>query len=135
MKSILDLRVRVDLYHEAVNLSPLPWAGISYTLSMSPLNTLRAMLRKNWLAQVESAALSAVVTCYRRGIMRPTLVRLVLPYEGKPSTLGIGSHGPQTPPVWRRVRRLTPSGRRQESFKLSRLRSRDISGANQVPAK
>lgn len=114
MKRFLDLRVRVDLYHEAVNHSPLPWAGISYTVSMSPMDTLRAMLRKNWRMRVESATLSAVVTCYRQGILRPSSVRLMIPNEGKTSILGIASHGPHAPSFWRRVRRLTPSGRRHE---------------------
>ncbi len=124
MKSFLDLRVQVDLYHEAVNHSPLPWAGISYTLSMSPLNKLRAILRKNWLTELESATLSAVVAYYRRGIMKPTTVRLLLPCKGKARILGVASHGPRTPAFWRRVRRLTPSGKRHDNMPAkSRIQS------------
>lgn len=114
MKSFLELHVQVDLFHEPVNHSPLPWAGISYTVSMSLMNRLRSALRKDWVTQLESSTLSAVVTYYRRGIMKPTTIRLLLPYEGKAIILGVGSHGPQTPSIWRRMRRLTPSGKRHE---------------------
>lgn len=134
MKNFLDLRVQVDLYHDPVNHSPLPWAGISYTLSMSAFDTLRAMLRRNWLAQVETATLAAVVTYYRRGVTKPTTVRLALPREGKVEILGIASHGPRTPSLWRRVRRLTPSGKRNDIFsKRPRNPAKDLeSSSNRV---
>lgn len=115
MKSFLDLHVRVDLFHEAINHSPLPWAGVSYTLSMSPLNWLRSMMRRHWLPELESASLNAVVGCYRRGILKPTTIRLVLPYDGKARIHSIASHAPQLAPFWRRIHRLTPSGKRHES--------------------
>jgi hypothetical protein len=114
MKSFLELRVQVDLFHEPVNHSPLPWAGISYTLFMNPWSRVLTVLRKNWLAEVESAALSAVVAYYRRGVTKPTRIRLMLPYEGKTRILGIALHEPQTPAFWRRMRRLTPSGKRHD---------------------
>jgi hypothetical protein len=125
MNSFLDIRIQVNLFHEPVNHSPLPWAGISYTLSINSVNKLRALLRRDWISQVESATLSAVVTYYRRGIMKPTAVRLLLPYGGNARILGIASHAPQTPAFWRRMRRLTPSGKRHEIFfPRSRVQSR-----------
>jgi hypothetical protein len=114
MKSFLALHVQVDLFHEPVNHSPLPWAGISYTVSMSLMDRLRSVLRKDWITQLESATLSAVVAYYRRGIMKPTTIRLLLPCDSKAIILGVASHGPQTPSFWRRLRRLTPSGKRYE---------------------
>jgi hypothetical protein len=125
MKAFLDIRIQVDLFHEPVNHSPLPWAGISYTLSMNSMNKLRALLRKDWITQVESASLAAVVEYYRRGIMKPTSIRLMLPYEGKARILSIASHQSQSPAFWRRVRRLTPSGKRHDVFaSTSRRRSK-----------
>lgn len=112
MKHFLDLNVQVDLFHEPVNHTPLPWAGISYALSMSPLNRIKALLRRNWIREVETATLATVVSYYRRGIMKPTTVRLYLPASGPFRVVGIASHGPQRPAFWRRVRRLTPSGMR-----------------------
>lgn len=127
MKRLLDLRIQVDLYHEPVNHSPLPWAGISYSLSMNPLASLCALLRKNWLVRVESATLEAVVSYYRRGVVRPTSVRLLIPYDGKAKILGITSQGPQTPSFWRRTRRLTPSGRRHDMFPVkSRIHAKNL---------
>lgn len=119
MNSFLDLKVQVDLFHEPVNHSPLPWAGISYALRMSPLNRVRRLFRQYWLRDVETAALSAVVAYYRRGVMKPTTIRLVLPKHGQHRIIGIASHGPQKPAFWRHVRRLTPSGERTGQLDLN----------------